>query len=662
MIVATAGHVDHGKTSLVRALTGVDTDRLPQEKTRGISIDLGFAYAATSSGRSIGFVDVPGHERFIRNMLAGVCGIDAVLLVVAADDGVMPQTREHLAIVDLLGVAHGVIAISKVDCVSRQRIDEVRGDVRDAIAATALADASMIEVSSVTGQGVEALRQWLDRAAETHVRTHVEGQGFRYVIDRAFTAPGSGTVVTGTVLQGAVKAGDHVQVTPSGAGARIRGIQKNGVSCTEASVGERCALNVVGVEREQVGRGRWLACEDASTTRASVRLHVLAGAPHPLRHMSRIHLHVGTANVAARIAAPKGAAIEPGSTVLVDLYCDTPISVVVGDRFIARDASATHTLGGGVVLDPFAPSRRVSHDDRTARLEALGTLDAPTALASLLGSCKDGVDVIEFGRAFNLTPTARDAIVAGLGAQLVGTRALSGERMREFKSALMGEVQRFHERTPQVQGIELTALRATVARGMTQAHFAAVVRDVAAECGIEIVGSHARCAGHVSTANRQDQVLWQRAKPRLMEAGFRGMAVTDLAATLRIPEVMLRDFLHRKASVGDVVRVSPKRFYPREVMAGLAEIATSLAAQSPQQSFIAAEFRDASGVNRTLAIEILECLDRMGITQRVGDARKIRKEYVTVLGPATVRNNAVHGRQTASSRASNVVLHARTKH
>jgi selenocysteine-specific elongation factor len=305
----------------------------------------------------------------------------------------------------------------------------------------------------------------------------------------------------------------------------------------------------------------------------------------------------------------------------------------VGDRFILRDASAGRTLGGGVVIDPFPLSRRAGRVKRRERLEAMSALDPEVALRGLLAAFDEGVDMVEFGRAFNLTPAAREALEMRVGAQRIGPRALSADGMAALESRLVSAVHQFHEHSPQAKGMEIAELRRMTAPSMSEATFGTALRLLAARLNVEILGSLARRAGHVSTANRQDEVLWQRAKPRLMEAGFRGIAVSELASVLRVPESTLTDFLHRKTQDGGLVRVTAKRFYPREVVAQLAAIADSLAAQSSAGSFIAAQFRDASGINRGLAIEILECLDRIGVTQRVGDSRKMGSNYAAKIGP-----------------------------
>ncbi|HZX69104.1 MAG TPA: selenocysteine-specific translation elongation factor, partial [Candidatus Elarobacter sp.] len=606
-----------------------------EEKARGISIDLGFAYVDTPAGTCIGFVDVPGHERFVRNMIAGVCGIDAVLLVVAADDGVMPQTREHLAIVDLLGIKRGLVTISKVDCESSARVLGLRHEVAALLEGTGLVGAEIVETSVVTGAGIDELRSRLYAAADERAVADQQQRRFRYAIDRAFSVAGSGTVVTGTVFQGSVARGDRLKLAPSGVEVRVRGIQKAHLAVETAQAGERCALNLAGVERHHATRGQWVVADDATTTRLDVRLRVLADAPS-LGHWASVHLHIGTSDVNARIAMIGGGALASGSSAIVQLLCEAPMSAVVGDRFIIRDPSARRTLGGGFVVDPFPPRRNVSRAVRAAQLDAMETLSPQRALPVLLSVSAGGVDLALFGRAFNLEPAYRDQIARESGAQIVGEdppRALPGDGAEEIKNAIVVALARFHSDSPQAKGLELKALRALVARALSADTFAALVRRFAVELSVEIVGSMVCQIGHVATANRADEVLWQRVKPVLLEAGARGQVLSELAADLRIHESLLADFLHRKSATHDVVRVTPERFYPREVLAQLAAFATELAARAPDQSFIAARFRDGAGVNRTLAIQILECFDRIGITQRVGDARKIRGDFAPILGP-----------------------------
>ncbi len=639
MIIATAGHIDHGKTTLVKALTGVDTDRLPEEKARGISIDLGFAYWKTGDGGTIGFVDVPGHERFIRNMLAGVCGIDYVMVIVAADDGVMPQTVEHLHIVDLLNITHGIAVITKTDRVAPERVNEVITNVRDLLAPTALVSIPIIPVSAISGDGIAALRDELAAAASAHGSREHAGRHFRYAIDRAFTIAGSGTVVTGTVFNGVVATGDKLMLSPSGIEVRVRAIQKQGQPAQEAVAGERCALNLAGVDLEQVGRGDWAVAPaiHAPTQRIDVRLQVLAGETQPLKHWTPVHLHLGTAAVTARIAIRRGASVAPGASAVVQLIADRALAALHGDRFIIRDQSASRTIGGGSVIDPFAPARRHTQA-RAAQLSALEHAEPGAALVALLACSPAGVDLTRFKRTFNLITERVDALVPECGAEVIGKEAriaLLCATADAIKQRAIEALTRFHRESPQALGTDIEMLRKTLAPALAAATFAALLRELADERKIEVAGSSVRLPRHIATANPADEMMWQSVKPLLEATGYNVPRLPDLTASTRLEGGVLKDFLHRKSRTGEVVRVGTERFYPRATLAQLAAIAQAMAQAAPGGQFTPAQFRDASGLGRSLAMEILECLDRLGITQRMGDTRKMRKDFVPILGPAT---------------------------
>ena len=640
MIVATAGHIDHGKTTLVKALTGVDTDRLPEEKKRGISIDIGFAYRKTAAGDIIGFVDVPGHERFVRNMLAGVCGIDYVMLIVAADDGVMPQTVEHLHIVDLLTVRRGIAVITKTDRVPAERVAEVAASVRALLAPTALAGIDVLPVSAISGEGVEQLRDALASAAREHGTREHAGRNLRYAIDRVFTIAGSGTVVTGTVFNGAVAIGDKLMLTPSGIEVRVRGIQKDGQAAQQASAGERCALNVTGADVAQIHRGDWVVAPaiHAPTQRLDVRLQLLAGETQPLKHWTPVHLHLGTADVTARIAIRRGASVAPGASAIVQVIADKPIAALNGDRFIIRDQSAMRTIGGGTVIDPFVASTRRNAQARAAHLAALENADPAAALAALLAGSPAGVDLTQFERAMNLTPDRAAQLTHKPEIAIVGKEqrvALPRTIVDSIKQSTVDALTRFHRESPQATGFEVSTLRKQLAPALPAATFTALLRELGDEKKIEVAGSSARLPRHVATDNPADEKMWQALKPLLDNAGFNVPPLRELAPAANLKEAILKDFLHRKARTSEVIRVTPERFYPRATLAQLAAVAQVVTQTVPGGQFTAAQYRDATGVGRGLAIEILECLDRLGITQRIGDARKMRKDFVPILGAAT---------------------------
>jgi len=390
MIIATAGHVDHGKTALVRALTGVDTDRLPEEKKRGLTIDLGFAYHPLDADHVLGFVDVPGHERFVRNMLAGVGSIDLALVVVAADDGVMPQTREHTAILDLLGVNECIAVVSKVDKVDAARTEEVGEEIEALLSATGMRGAEVHRVSAVSGTGVEALARRLRERALGLAARAADGR-FRLCVDRAFMLRGAGLVVTGTVHSGVAATGERLVATPGGLEARIRGIHAQDRPAERARAGQRCALNLAGrdIGSGAIARGDWIVDRalHAPTDRIDARLHVLPGEPRAVRHWTPVHAHLAAAHSTARIAVLGAGSIAPGESGPVQIVLDHPLHALAGDRIVIRDQSATRTMGGGGVIDPFSPKRGRARPDRLAWLDAVemrrperSGLEAPAGL------------------------------------------------------------------------------------------------------------------------------------------------------------------------------------------------------------------------------------------------------------------------------------------
>jgi len=589
VIVATAGHIDHGKTALVKLLTGVDTDRLPQEKLRGISIDLGFAYWRAPGGAVVGFVDVPGHERFVGNMLAGVCGVDFVMMVVAADDGVMPQTREHLNIVDLLGLGRGIVVIAKADRVDDARLEAVQRETRDLLAGTSLQGAPLLPVSAVTGQGIEQLRGELALAASDCVRSAVQGRRLRYAVDRSFIVAGSGTVVTGTVFDGAVRVGDRLLLSPRGREVRVRGLQKDGARAELAVAGERCALNLVGVDVSEVQRGDWILHPDlhAPASRLDVDLRVLVDERHALRHWTPVHLHLGTRDVTARVSLRRGVAVQAGGRAFARLVVDQPLVASRGDRFILRDQSAQRTVGGGWVLDASPDPRRLPDDARLKRLQALAMPSAAEALKALAACTPTGLNAAEAARRFNVEPEAFARLLQETGLVSVGSGA---------KALLLTR---------------------------SQAETRSVRKPTLA-----------------MPENPEYVRLWQLARPVLQEAGLAGLTVVQLAETIRAKESILRDMLHRRAQAGEAVRVTDDRFYSRATMQRFIQVAREVANASPGGRFTAGKFRDGAGIGRALAVQVLETLDRLGVTHRIGDARVVRPPTRTSRSDSSARGDA----------------------
>jgi selenocysteine-specific elongation factor len=631
MILATAGHIDHGKTTLVRALTGVDADRLPEEKRRGLTIDLGFAYTTLPDGTELGFVDVPGHERFLPNMLAGVLSIDRVLLIVAADDGPKPQTLEHLDILELIGVAEVTGVVTKIDRVDDERRDEVVAEVAILLADAGYHDAPIHAVSSHTGEGVAALAAHLsERAAVAdlaRVAKPAEG-GFRLPIDRVFSLPGIGTVATGTVASGSVAPGDRLLLSPRGIEVRVRGAHAHNRPVERAAAVDRCALNIVGSfpDGAEPGRGDWLVAPElhAPTSRIDVALRMSRAAPGPLRSGLPVHVHLGTEDLVGRLAVLGQHSLAPGADGFAQLDLDRPIGALWGDRVVLRDHGALRTLAGGRVVDPDPPRRGRARPERLATLAALHEYDAGTALEGLL-RINGAVALAPFALARNLTLDQLGELVAAGGFVRCGeTRApyaASEAHLAALAEQLAATLAEFHRAEPDTLGVArpalLRRLRAAAPEPVLDAALSAAI------AGGQIVrdGAVLRLPAHQPRLSRDDERLWQRVAPLLAADDLRPPRVRELAEALGLePEAAMR-LLKRYERFGRIAPVAGNRYFLPEAVVRLALIARELAECDPNGAFTAASFKDRSGVGRNLTIEILEYLDRIGVTRRVGDAR-----------------------------------------
>jgi len=636
MIVATAGHVDHGKTLLVKALTGTDTDRLPEEKKRGLTIDLGFAYWQPADGPVIGFVDVPGHERFVRNMLAGVGIVDIALLVVAADDGVMPQTLEHLAILDLLGISTGVVALTKIDRVDPARVDEVADAVRAVLSGTGLAKAPVFPLSARTGDGVAELAAHLEGVARTLAARDARGH-FRLAVDRCFTIAGAGLVVTGSVFSGRVTVGDTMVLSPRGIAGRVRGLHAQNRQAETARAGQRCALNLVGAEldKDHVHRGDWVLSEaaHAPTARFDAELRVLAGETRALKHWTPMHLHLGAADVTCRVAVLEGGRIAPGETGLAQLVLDHAIGALAGDRFILRDQSARRTVAGGRIIDPFAPARGRARPARLGQLDALRHENPAAALAGLVAAVPEGVDLDRFALARNLRADEAagvfdtvDMAVLEAADGPVGMAPDSHDRLLSNYTAALAA---WHQRQPDSLGPDADALRRAVQPRVTDAVFAAITRSLLENGKIARRGTIVHLPDHRPEPTPADAALWRKVEPLLAAGGARPPRVRELAEALDMDLKPLEAYLARAAQLGVIVRVTHNRVYPPAAVLDLARVAEALAADGP---FTAGDFRDRSGIGRNLTIEVLEFFDHAGFTHRTGEKRRVFRAASDIFG------------------------------
>ena len=634
MIVATAGHVDHGKTSLVKALTGVDADRLPEEKRRGMTIDLGFAYLPLAS-TVVGFVDVPGHERFVHNMLCGVPGIDLALLVVAADDGPMPQTHEHLAILDLLGVSRGVVALTKTDRVPPERVSEVAAEIGALLATTSLAGAPVFPLSSVSGVGVDALKKCLEQAARDTELRGVRGN-FRMSVDRCFTIAGAGLVVTGTAMSGEIALGDEVRALLAGANARVRSIHAHNATAKTGRAGQRLALNLAGIEgRKSIARGDWIVRGEVPppVRRIDARLRVVDAKP--IAHWTPVHVHLGAAHVLGRVAVLAGstvlggAAIAPGESARVQLVLEQPIGALRGDGFVVRDQSARRTIGGGAVIDVFPPLRGRAKPARLAWLAAMEIGDDAAALRALLALAPTGVDPVgvdpvgvDLARfAANRNLRGED-FQAGVPMKIAGGLGFAPQAWSELKADALKGLAAWHASAPQSAGLPQQKLVAS--RRLPHGALAALVDELVAGGAVVREALGLRLAGHRAKFSGADAGIWDAALGLLEKDALRPPSLAEIAAGLKIELKKLDGVLSQAARQGLVVRISKTRFFLPAALRSFEE--TARAAAQAGGAITAAAFRDRSGIGRNAAIDVLEYFDRIKFTRRVGDTHLLVRE------------------------------------
>ena len=707
MMIGTAGHIDHGKTSLVRALTGTDTDRLPEEKKRGMSIELGYAFLAPSDdGPAVGkgsvapaatagqtevvpafglprepiaFIDVPGHEKLLHTMISGATGIDFALLLVAADDGVMPQTREHLAVLSLLGIDRGVVAITKIDRVDEARVQEVTQQVTALLADTPLARAPIIPVSATRGDGVAELRQRLraeaarldaargaDGTADPHdsdssVRAAAASEpaettadttaalpaqmGFRLAIDRVFSLDGVGTVATGTVHAGRVQVGDVLQQLPDGPKElRVRSLHAQNRSTDTAHAGQRCAINLAGIERDQLQRGHWLAQPGIASVsdRLDVELHLWHAEPRAIRSGTRVHVHLGTTASPAAVAVLDADTLAPGGTGLAQLVLPQPLAAWHGDRLILRDAAGQRIIGGGRVLDSRAPVRYRRTPQRLQLLQALQRPTLRDRLAGLLETCEHGVDLRQWQQVLGLASvSAFDASLQTLPhRRLAGDFIIGEPAWQHLRRTVLDTLAAYHQNATDEIGPDAARLRRLARLRMDDAHWRLLLDALMKEGSVAQSGAFVHLPEHGSQLAARDETLLQRLTPYLMEAGAQGAWVRDLAEHLGEPAANLRPAMARLARSGHLYQVVKDLYLDAATAARLAALVRQLAladteaAKAPdaQQTSNAlpilkvAEFRDASGLGRKRAVQMLEFFDRIGLCRRVGDTHVLRLE------------------------------------
>ena len=627
-VIGTAGHIDHGKTLLVKCLTGEETDRTPQEKSRGITIELGFAFL----GEEATIIDVPGHERFVKTMVAGVSSIDLALFVIAADDGVMPQSREHLDILELLGVARGIIVLNKVDLAEEEWLEMVEGDIGDLVEGTFLEKADIHRVSALSGQGIDDLKRAIqEMIAETRVRQ--AGGLFRMPVDRSFLIKGFGLVCTGTVLSGSLGEGDSAAMLPVGRQLRARGLQRHGQAVPQVGAGDRAAINVPGVEQADAGRGQVIVADGVfeSTHMVDVRLKLLPSCPKPVQQRSRARFHLGTAEVLARVVLLDRDTLEPGDEALAQLRLESPVVAVWGDRFVMRRYSPALTIGGGRILDPHPPKHRPSSRGVAAQLQKLESEEIDHVVEARLSAGVAGFESVRsMAGSLGLDREQMELIVGRLaaGGRLVRCTIdnaeclVHGDAWRELVADIEKLLQTFHSANPLKEGLNREDLRHQCGRQRSE-QFDAVLSQMSNEGAVNLVGALVRSARHQISFSQDEERLRSRIEVELKSADFGEMPDSrELSKRLQIEEKGVAELLRAMQSLGSVIYLDETLFLHSDTVA---------AARTKLRDYLevnngitVSQFRELINSNRKYALALLNRFDSDGFTQRQEDVRILR--------------------------------------
>ncbi|OQA11277.1 MAG: Selenocysteine-specific elongation factor [Firmicutes bacterium ADurb.Bin373] len=629
LIIGTAGHVDHGKTALVRAMTGVDTDRLKEEKERGISIELGFTCLNLPGGRRAGIVDVPGHERFIKNMLAGAGGFDLVLLVIAADEGVMPQTREHMDIIQLLQVKKGIVVLTKCDLVDDEWLDLVKEDVKDFLQETVLEDAPVALVSAVTKKGIPELLELIGQAVEKVTPKAGQGQP-RLPVDRVFTITGFGTVVTGTLLSGVIKVGEMVEVQPEGLSARVRTVQVHGERVEAAEAGQRVAVNLAGLEAEQIGRGSIVAGPGMikPSQRLDVRLQLLKSAVRPLKNRTRVRFYLGTRETLGRVILLDREELAPGSVVYAQVVLEDRTVPVKGDRFVIRSYSPMRTIGGGAVIDP-APKRKHKRF-REEVLEALSTREKgnPAEIVKLYLDANSNVhlpaevaastglqekEVMEAAAA--LAEGKEVKLISGDGKQYLVSTAVYTRWLEDIKTLAIS----YHREFPLRDGYPKEEIRSRKFPQLSAKVFQLVLLEMEKEGTLEVLPKVVAVKGFATGPDQQLKEQIQQISRIMGESAFLPPSWAELSNTIGFSETKGAELLQYLLRTGEMVKVTEDLYFQGEVLQEA--ISKVTAYLSEHGEITVGELRDLLKTSRKYALPLLEYFDREKLTRRVGDKR-----------------------------------------
>lgn len=626
IIIGTAGHVDHGKTKLIKALTGIETDRLREEKERGISIELGFANINLPSGRTAGIVDVPGHERFIKNMLAGVSGIDLVLLVIAADEGVMPQTKEHFDILQLLEVKKGIVVLTKIDLVEPDWLDLVQEEIREFLAGTTLEKAPVIPVSSVTGEGIDKLLNTIDDMLDNIEEKPTAGQ-MRLPVDRVFSVTGFGTVVTGTMLSGEVSIGDEVQVMPNNIVTRVRGLEVHGKKVEKAGAGQRVAMNLAGIEVEQIKRGDVVCAVNALTPsyRLDAKLHLLENAAKPLKHRARIRLHIGTAEILGRVILLDREELAPGENAYVQFQLEEEAVAGKGDRFVIRSYSPMHTIGGGVVIDP-VPQRHKRFKPEVIAALATKEKGSPKELTlQYIESQKLPVAIADIAESIKLSEADVEAALDSLKRDVrkidvEGSKMyLSAARYHSWAEQISAALADYHQKYPLREGYPKEELRSRMFNALNNKVFQGLLQALSEDGVVRLNPQTVSTADFTGQPTGKAAEIICRIEQVLKSNGFQPPNWKEVVNELAINQTDAAEYLAYLLRTDKIRKITDDIYFPTDT---LNEAKNKIINYLQENNNISVgEARDLLQTSRKYALPLLEYFDRQRITRRVGDNR-----------------------------------------
>ncbi len=630
IILGTAGHVDHGKTSLIKALTNVDTDRLKEEKERGITIELGFAPLVLPGGQKIGVVDVPGHERFVKNMVSGAGGIDLVVLVIAADEGIMPQTREHLEICQLLGIKRGIVALTKIDMVDEEWLGLVQEDIQTFLEGTFLDESPIIPLSAMTGAGLPAFIDQLSTMIAT-LEDRADSGLFRLPVDRVFTMKGFGTVVTGTLASGNIRIGEIVEIMPTGGLAKIRGIQVHNEAADTAQAGQRTAINLQGIDRAKIERGHVLArpATFEASSRLDVHLRYLAGAGKKLKNRALVRFHTGTSEAIARIILPDHDELDPGKTAYAQVLPENPVVAMSGDHFVIRSYSPITTIGGGEVTDPLAQKRRKhvqpGESERLHRGRGEEKTDIILERAGL-----EGITALRLAIRTGLPPGEQEKIIekmlSGKNALMVDRderRIVSSGVYGAFQERVLTGITAYHQKYPLKEGISKEELRSTLGGYIDPKLFSKAIKDLADDKRITTDKDTVRIESHTVNLKDEDVKLREEITGIYRDAALTPPSIKEIVERFPGKRKAVADILHVMLSTNILVKINEDLYFHREALDRLKEEYRAVLVQEGKAS--PATFKELTGLSRKFIIPLMEYFDKTKLTIRVENYRMLRE-------------------------------------